>query len=109
MFSGTGGSDYRNARFSESGWCASKSHSYLLLDLQKEYHLTHVVVMGNQHQTIWSTSYSMQYGRAEFSVERGYVIQVFTTGNLLVCFTRRFSYIELNGGQPQMYQQFCCT
>ena len=61
VFSGSGSSNYSNARFSASGWCASGSTPYLLIDLQKEYHITRVVVMGNRRQTKWSGSYSMKY------------------------------------------------
>jgi hypothetical protein len=61
-FSGSGSSNYRNARFSASGWCASGSTPYLLIDLKKEYHITRVVVMGNKDQTKWSGSYLMKYG-----------------------------------------------
>jgi hypothetical protein len=39
------------------------SDPYLLLDLQKEYHITRVVVMGDKDQTEWSKSYSMKYSR----------------------------------------------
>ena len=39
------------------------SDPYLLLDLQKEYHITRVVVMGDKDQTEWSESYSMKYSR----------------------------------------------
>ncbi|CAB4005315.1 Hypothetical predicted protein, partial [Paramuricea clavata] len=62
VFSGSGGSNnYNNARFTGSGWCSARSGSYLLLDLQKEYHITRVVVMGNRDNTNWSESYSLKY------------------------------------------------
>ncbi|CAB4004016.1 receptor-type tyrosine- phosphatase epsilon-like, partial [Paramuricea clavata] len=62
VFSGSGGSEsYQNARFTKDGWCASMSGAYLLLDLQKEYHITQIVVMGNKDQTKWSESYSLKY------------------------------------------------
>ena len=47
-----------------SGWCGSRSsHSYLTLDLRKEYHITKVVIMGDKEQSKWSESYSLQYSR----------------------------------------------
>ena len=62
VFSGRGGYKYYYlARFDYDGWCASSSRAYLLLDLQKEYHITQVVVMGNKEQTKWSESYVMFY------------------------------------------------
>ena len=65
VFSGKGSSGYQNARFSGSGWCAPIFGTYLLLDLQKEYHITHVAILGNRDQTMWSSSYAMQYSHAE--------------------------------------------
>ena len=64
VFSGKGGrSQYHLARFANDGWCAwSSIYNYLSLDLQKEYHITQVVVMGNKDQTRWSKSYVMRYG-----------------------------------------------
>ncbi|CAB3990291.1 Hypothetical predicted protein, partial [Paramuricea clavata] len=48
VFSGSGGSNnYDNARFAESGWCSARPGSYLLLDLQKEYYITQVSVIGS--------------------------------------------------------------
>jgi hypothetical protein len=64
VFSGSGDSSnrYKNARISGHGWCPSGSGTtYLLLDLQKEYHITRVVVMADKEQTKWSDSYSMTY------------------------------------------------
>ena len=64
VFSGSGDSSdkYKDARITGSGWCPSGSGSaYLLLDLQKEYHITGVVVMADEEQTKWSGSYSLKY------------------------------------------------
>ena len=61
IFSGEGGSNYHHARFTGRGWCASGSGSYLLLDLQNEYHIARVVVMGDRNQTKWSKSYLLKY------------------------------------------------
>ena len=63
VFSGSGDryNGYKNARITEGGWCASGSGSYLLVDLQNEYHITKVVVMGNKNQKKWSESYSLNY------------------------------------------------
>jgi hypothetical protein len=69
-FSGSGDSSnkYKDARITKGGWCPSGSGSaYLLLDLQKEYHITQVVVMADKEQTKWSGSYSMN-----FSVDTSY-------------------------------------
>ncbi len=64
-FSGSGDSNnkYKDARFSGHGWCPSGSSgtTYLLLDLQKEYHITRVVVLADREQTKWSDSYSLKY------------------------------------------------
>ena len=63
VFSGNGDRNnlYAWARISSSGWCASGSGTYLSLDLQKEYHITQVVVMADKEQTKWSSSYLMKY------------------------------------------------
>jgi hypothetical protein len=78
VFSGRGGSpNYPNARFTGNGWCSSTPGSYLLLDLQNEYHLTQVVVMGDKDQTKWSSSYSLQYSHSESLLNRSAAIKVF--------------------------------
>ena len=78
VFSGNDGSnDYDNARLTGSGWCPSRSDWYLSLDLQKEYHITQVVVMGDRDQTKWSESYSMKYSHDETLVYTSSVIQVY--------------------------------
>ena len=79
VFSGKGGSDYQNAKFSRSGWCAPTLGTYLLLDLHKEYHITHVALLGNRDQTMWSSSYAMQYSHAETLVHESRAKQI--TGN----------------------------
>ena len=63
-FSGSGDptDNYKDARITKGGWCPSGSGSaYLLIDLQKEYHITGVVVMADEKQTKWSSSYSLKY------------------------------------------------
>ncbi|CAB3995581.1 receptor-type tyrosine- phosphatase epsilon-like isoform X1 [Paramuricea clavata] len=65
IFSGKGSSSYKNARFIKNGWCTTtRNAKYLLIDLQKEYHLTRVVTMGSRSkQKRWIGSYSMKYSR----------------------------------------------
>jgi hypothetical protein len=78
VFSGNGGSnDYDNARFTGSGWCPSSSDSYLSLDLQKEYHITQVMVMANKYQTKWSESYSMNCSHSKTLVDTSLNKKVF--------------------------------
>jgi hypothetical protein len=79
IFSGSGGSNYQNARFTASGWCVSSSGSYLLVDLQKEYHLTQIVIMADKEQTNWSTSYSMKYSHDQRLLDSSSATQVFLT------------------------------
>ena len=63
VFSGNGSSGYSNARFTKDGWCTQTSRTkYLFIDLQKEYHITQVVTMGNKDQTKWGDQYAMTYG-----------------------------------------------
>ena len=76
VYSGRGDpmNGYANAGIKSNGWCASRPDSYLLLDLQKEYHITQVVVMGDKEQTKWSNSYSFKYSRDKINYEdRGQV------------------------------------
>ena len=65
MFSGSGDSSnkYKDARITKGGWCPSGSAGivYLLLDLQKEYHITRVVVMSDREQNKWNGSFSLTY------------------------------------------------
>jgi hypothetical protein len=78
VFSGSGGSnDYDNARIIGRGWCPSRFGSYLSLDLQKEYHITRVVVMGNRDQTKRSQSYSMKYSHNKTLVDTSLAVQVY--------------------------------
>ena len=87
VFSGSGGFKpyYYTASFAKVGWCAPRSGSYLLLDLQKEYHITRVVTMGNREQTYWSESYSMKYSHAETLVNSNSSTQVSVT---VICKTQ---------------------
>ncbi|XP_028399530.1 uncharacterized protein LOC114522942 [Dendronephthya gigantea] len=84
IFSGSGSSDntkYKEARFSSDGWCPTESgDKYLKIDLQSEYHITRVVVMGDKDQTKWSGSYSLKYSHDESLVDGGSSLQI--TGNL---------------------------
>ena len=83
VFSGSGGSNYQNARLTEAGWCASGSRPYLLINLQKEYHLTQVVVI--THNTQRSSRYSLTYRRATrtwISMDRA--VQVFVTVTVIL-------------------------
>ena len=63
IFSGGNSQNYSLARFVNGGWCPWNFTAYLLLDLQREYHITRVVVMANKNQTKWSGSYLMKYSR----------------------------------------------
>ncbi|XP_028417344.1 receptor-type tyrosine-protein phosphatase F-like [Dendronephthya gigantea] len=58
--SGSGSHSFMNARFDRTGWC-NDGRKYLLIDLQKEYHITRVVTMGNRDQTKWISKYTMAY------------------------------------------------
>ena len=75
-FSGSGSTNYNMASFTRSGWCASGSTPYLLIDLRKEYHITRVVVMGNKDQTKWSELYSLRYSHSETLVHSSQPLQV---------------------------------
>ncbi len=78
VFSGNGSSNYEDARFSNSGWCASGSrHKYLSIDLQREYHLTRVVTMGDKNQTKWSRSYSLKFSHDNTLMDASSDVQVF--------------------------------
>ena len=77
MFSGGGSSNYKDARFTASGWCGTGfGTKYLLLDLQKEFHITRIVVMGNKDQTRWSEWYSLKYSQDESLLNGTSAIQV---------------------------------
>ncbi|XP_028402430.1 uncharacterized protein LOC114525366 [Dendronephthya gigantea] len=69
VFSGSGSTDntkYKEARFSSDGWCPTESgDKYLKINLQNEYHITRVMVMGDKDQTKWSGSYSLKYSHDE--------------------------------------------
>ena len=69
-FSGSGGSrDYVQGKFNNDGWCANGSE-YLLIDLQREYHITRVVTMGDKDQTKWSGSFALTYNHNKSLVDR---------------------------------------
>jgi hypothetical protein len=80
VFSGSGGPNYPNARFTKTGWCASGSRPYLSIDFQKEYHLTQVVVITDKTQR--SSTYSLTYGRAGTWINSDSPIQVLIFCNL---------------------------
>ena len=60
-----------------------------MIDLQKEYHITRVVVMGNKDQTQWSESYSMKYSHNKTLVNTSSEIQVYLQ-NTGICAKYRF-------------------
>jgi hypothetical protein len=76
VFLGSGGIKYGDVRSTRAGWCASGSTPYLLIDLQKEYHLTHVMVIADKEQTKWSNSYSMKYSRTKTLINSSRSLQV---------------------------------
>ena len=79
VFSGNGNSnDYHQARFQMNGWCTSgtESNQYLLINLQREYHITRVVTMGDKNQTSWNDSYTLRYSREKAFIHNGTAVQV---------------------------------
>ncbi|XP_028413353.1 uncharacterized protein LOC114536224 [Dendronephthya gigantea] len=77
VFSGNGSTRYSNARFTKDGWCTQASQTKcLLIDLQREYHITQVVTMGNKDQTKWIERYTMAYSHDE-----SYTNEIQMTGN----------------------------
>ncbi|XP_028410546.1 uncharacterized protein LOC114533243 [Dendronephthya gigantea] len=76
IFGGNGGNSFHEARFTKGGWCSSTPGSYLTIDLQKEYHITRVVVMGDKDQTKWSESYSLKYSHNGSLVDSSRVVQI---------------------------------
>ncbi|XP_028399361.1 uncharacterized protein LOC114522811 [Dendronephthya gigantea] len=84
IFSGSGSADntkYKEARFSSDGWCPTESgDKYLKIDLQNEYQITRVMVMGDKNQTKWSGSYSLKYSHDESLVDGSSGLQI--TGNM---------------------------
>ena len=62
VFSGSGGDNYWNARFTSHGWCPSSSNSFLTLDLKNQYNIKKVFVLGSRDQYKWSGSYTLEYG-----------------------------------------------
>ena len=83
IFSGSGSTNYNTASITSSGWCASGSAPYLLIDLRKEYHITRVVVMGNKDQTKWSESYLLRYSHDRTLVHHSTSIKV--SSDLIDC------------------------
>ena len=75
VFSGSGGPNYQNARLTKTGWCASGFRPYLSINLQKEYHLTQVVVITDKTQQ--SSRYSLTYDRTGTWINSDSPIQVF--------------------------------
>jgi hypothetical protein len=58
--------EYKDARITSGGWCPSsytRSSVYLLLDLQKEYHITGVLIMSDKDQTKHSRVHTLEYSR----------------------------------------------
>ncbi|XP_028402429.1 uncharacterized protein LOC114525365 [Dendronephthya gigantea] len=80
IFSGSGSTDntkYKEARFSSDGWCPTESgDKYLKIDLQNEYHITRVMVMGDKNQTKWGGSYSLKYSHDESLVHGSRAVQI---------------------------------
>ena len=75
---------YKEARFSSDGWCPTESgDNYLKIDLQNEYHITRVMVMGDKNQTKWSGSYSLKYSHDESLVDNNSAVQVCNRISLL--------------------------
>ncbi|XP_028402588.1 receptor-type tyrosine-protein phosphatase F-like [Dendronephthya gigantea] len=81
IFRGNGGNSFYEARFTKGGWCSSTSGSYLTIDLQKEYHITRVLVIGDKDQTKWSRSYSLKYSHNESLVDSSRVVQILGNTN----------------------------
>ena len=67
----------KEARITGKGWCAPPG-SYLLIDLQREYHITQVVTMGRETgiDSLWSKSYSLKYSHDKALVDRKRSVQV---------------------------------
>ena len=75
IFSGSGYP--HDARITEAGWCPSRSGTkYLMLDLQKQYHIKQVVVMAVRSQARWSGSYSLKYSHNKTLVDGNSAIPV---------------------------------
>ena len=78
------------ASLKSSGWCASGSVPFLLIDLGKEYHITRVITMGDRDQTKWSDSYSLRYSHDKSLLEQSRGIQVICHFKLLqfrICYS----------------------
>ncbi|CAB4024817.1 retinoschisin-like isoform X2 [Paramuricea clavata] len=79
VFSGSGdpNDNYERARITKGGWCPWGSGTrYLMLDLQKQYHITQVVVMADSSQTRWSSSYSLKYSHNKTLVDGSSAIPI---------------------------------
>ncbi|CAB3997379.1 receptor-type tyrosine- phosphatase epsilon-like isoform X2 [Paramuricea clavata] len=111
-FSGSGDSNdnYERARITKGGWCPRGSGTrYLMLDLQKQYHITQVVVMADSSQARWSSSYSLKYSHDKTLVDGSSAIPI--KGNKyrfkasttsLTIYNVRYMKIE-----STEYQNFC--
>ena len=77
LFSGSNGSQiFKSTLYSKLiSWCA-KSGSYLLLDLQKEYHIMKVLTVGDKQRNKWSESYSLKYSYNKTLVDNIMAIEV---------------------------------
>ncbi|XP_028416881.1 uncharacterized protein LOC114541103 isoform X2 [Dendronephthya gigantea] len=74
---GIGSDNYSEIRFAGDGWCPRRSgEKYILLDLQKDYHITRVVVMGNKDQTKWGRSYTLKYSHNKTLINASHGIKV---------------------------------
>ncbi|XP_028399360.1 uncharacterized protein LOC114522810 [Dendronephthya gigantea] len=109
IFSGSGSTDntkYKEARFSSHGWCPTESgDKYLKIDLQNEYHITRVMVMGDKDQTKWSGSYSLKYSHNESLVDGSSGLQINGNQNGYQAsatdsdiYNARYIKLEPNGG-----------
>ena len=78
VFSGSCPSnDSKKLRITQKDGCAPRG-SYLLIDLQREYHITQVVTMrrATERDSPWSESYLLKYSHNEALVDRKKSVQV---------------------------------
>ena len=70
VFSGVG-NEYKDARITGGGWCPNTPSSvYLVIDLQKEYHITGVIIMPDKDQTKYSHLHYLEYRRDGYTYWR---------------------------------------